>query len=326
MTNQYSYAEDFAGKIPEVAHKKTAAPNISSAARVYMMSKAQKDTAVSGYRSGDDNGQKYMTSEDFVTYFRNRDKVKEKTVRCANAPEHRDEVRIRPMGVVNADAVSTVSTDNAEPGKILRSATGKMPTKETVARTKTAAPNISKVMRIDKRSTSAFRSDSDVKVYRPTVKGASHETRTFKRVDMQHIKNIANDWMPADKIVNARPAKKDRRLGRIFLGMAGVAVSLMLIVTGSVMLSDATREVKQLQNELHELQGEENVLRMELDMKNDVNLLRERAVSELGMISKEYVEANYLEMSGVDSIKNYDNTSDDEGVGFSTILSAFGIN
>jgi len=44
------------------------------------------------------------------------------------------------------------------------------------------------------------------------------------------------------------------------------------------------------------------------------------------MISKEYVEANYLEVSGVDSIKTYDNTSDDEGVGFSTILSAFGIN
>ena len=132
--------------------------------------------------------------------------------------------------------------------------------------------------------------------------------------------------MPPEEIVKAKPAKKDRRLGRIFLGMAGVAVSLMLIVTGSVMLSDATRDVKQLQSELLALQSEETVLRMELDMKNDVNVLRERAISELGMISKEYVEANYLDMSGVDSIKTYDVTSDNEGIGLSTILSAFGIN
>ena len=166
-------------------------------------------------------------------------------------------------------------------------------------------------------------------IYRPKTRSTSYETKTFKKVgagSIESIKHIANEWMPPEEIVNAKPVKKDRRLGRMFLGLAGVAVSLMLIVTGSVMLSDANREVKQLQNELLELQMKESELRMELDMKNDVNLLRERATSELGMISKEYVEANYLDMSGTDSIKIYDNTSDDEGVGFSTILSAFGIN
>lgn len=321
MTNQYSYTEDFAGKIPEVSHKKTAVPNISSAARVYMMSKAHNESVARVYRSGNDNGQKYMTGEDFVAYFRNRESVKEKTVRYVNSTAVRnEEIKTRPMGTVNADA---------EPGRIIRSASGKMPTRETVARTKTAAPNISKVIKIEKNAKRDVRLENDVKVYRPKTKKASFETRTFKRVNsenIERIKNIANDWMPPEDIVKAKPAKRDRRFGRIFLGMAGVAVSLMLIVTGSVMLSDATRDVKQLQNELIGLQAEENVLRMELDMKNDVNLLRERAVSELGMISKEYVEANYLEVGGVDSIKTYDNTSDDEGVGFSTILSAFGIN
>ena len=75
MTNQYSYAADFAGKMPEVTHKKAVAPNISSAAKIYMMSKAQKDTVVNVYKSGNDNGQKYMTGEDFVTYFRKNDLV-----------------------------------------------------------------------------------------------------------------------------------------------------------------------------------------------------------------------------------------------------------
>ena len=321
MTNQYSYAADFAGKMPEVTHKKAVAPNISSAAKIYMMSKTQKDTVVNVYKSGNDNGQKYMTGEDFVTYFRNRESVNANKVKSVNEPIVRPvEIKNRPMGAVNAEA---------EPGVILRSATGKMPTKETVTRARTATPNISNVIKLDKSVNNAPRFDNDVKIYRQKPKASSFETRTFKTVNsgnIERIKSIANEWMPPEEIVKAKPAKKDRRLGRIFLGMAGVAVSLMLIVTGSVMLSDATRDVKQLQSELLALQSEETVLRMELDMKNDVNVLRERAISELGMISKEYVEANYLDMSGVDSIKTYDVTSDNEGIGLSTILSAFGIN
>ena len=65
---------------------------------------------------------------------------------------------------------------------------------------------------------------------------------------------------------------------------------------------------------------------MELDMKNDVNVLRQRATSELGMIGKEYVEAQYLNISGSDSIKVFEDNSANDEVGFSTILSAFGIN
>ena len=321
MTNQYSYAADFAGKMPEVTHEKTVAPNISSAAKIYMMSKAQKDKVVNVYKSGNDNGQKYMTGEDFVAYFRSRESASVKRVRTDNEPVARPtEAKSRPMGAVNSEA---------EAGAILRSATGKMPTKETVTRARTATPNISKVIKLDKGVKDASRFDNDVKIYRQKPKTSSLETRTFKTVNagnIERIKSIANEWIPPEEIVKAKPAKKDRRLGKIFLGMAGVAVSLMLIVTGSVMLSDATRDVKQLQSELLALQSEEAVLRMELDMKNDVNVLRERAVTELGMISKEYVEANYLDMSGVDSIKTYDVNSDNEGIGLSTILSAFGIN
>ena len=72
MTNQYSYADEFAARMPEVSHKRNDTQNLSSAARVYMMSRMQKENVASNYRSGNDNGQKYMTSDDFVTYFRNR--------------------------------------------------------------------------------------------------------------------------------------------------------------------------------------------------------------------------------------------------------------
>ena len=71
MTNQYSYAETFAKTKVEAPKKKIAESNISSAAKVYMLSRTQEDGTVSGYRNGNNTGQRYMTGEDFVTYFQN---------------------------------------------------------------------------------------------------------------------------------------------------------------------------------------------------------------------------------------------------------------
>ncbi len=311
MTNQYSYTEDFAGKIPEVTHKKTATPNISSAAKVYMMSRMQKERGVDVKRNGNDNGQKYMTSEDFVTYFKSRDNIREQTAQRVVKASEASAAKQRPMGEVNADERA---------GQIIRSASGKMPTRENVQRTKTAAPNVSKMVKINKK-------ENDVKIYSPKAqKSKGFETAVFSKIDpqkLEKIKNVANDWAPKDEIVKVRSRKTDRRFGRMILGMAGVAISLMLIVSGSVMLSDAARDVKALENEVKELKIEEASLRLELDMKNDINILRQRATTELGMIGKEYVEADYLDMNGVDEIKVHE---DDEEVGFSAILSAFGIN
>ena len=107
--------------------------------------------------------------------------------------------------------------------------------------------------------------------------------------------------------------------------MAGVAVSLMLIVSGSVLMSGANREVKELENELKQLEKTEEQLILELEMKNDVNVLRDRASGDLGMIRKEYVDANYLGNAGMDGIEVFEDENDDKGVGISAILSAFGI-
>ena len=318
MTNQYSYAEDFVNTRPEASQKKTATPNISSAAKVYMLSRAQKENVTNSYRSGSDNGQKYMTSEDFVTYFRNRQNSTSENVQRVAAYEN----------ARNAKAMSSVN-DN-RPGDILRSASGAMPTRENVERSRGNRPNVSEAVRINKSG--AKLSDERVKIYTPKSNSngkKSFETRVFSTIDrekLEKIKTVANDWLPKDEIVEVKRTKKDRKLPKIFLGLAGVAISLMLIVTGSVMLSDATRDVKQLENELRALRETENELKLELDMKNDVNVLRERATLELGLISKEYVEAGNLNAGGSDSIKAHADESADDKIGFSTILSAFGIN
>ena len=315
MTNQYSYAEDFASKKREISQKRTEASNISSAAKIYMMNRMQKESVADDYRSGNNNGQKYMTSEDFVTYFRSREAKPQRAVNT--------QPKSAPMEAV---AKQMSSVREQRPGDILRSASGSMPTKESVKRTQPRS-NISGAVRINKTSVSPNPQSEDVKIYTPSAKAKKNfETRVFSAIGPQNaerIKALANDWLPKEEIVSAKRQKKSGSIKGMLLGIAGVAVSLMLIVSGSVMLNEATRDVKRLENEVRALQKEEDILKLELDMKNDVNVLRDKAVGELGMIDKQYVEAFYLNTMGADGIESYESEKTKD-VGFSTILSAFG--
>ena len=339
MTNQYSYAETFSGSKVEAPKKKIPESNISSAAKVYMLSRMQEDGAVRGYRNGNDNGQKYMTGEDFVTYFQSRGK----------APA-------RPENV----AKSTVST-----AEIYRSRpSDNQSAKENTARYSKAspkaaygAPNVSESIKIYRPAakkpktelgTKAFAdNDDDVKIYIPGSKSAASveitdaktvrfspkkpgrsETAVFTKVTSEKvskIKKVADEWLPEDKIVKAKKEKRTARpFSRMLFAVAGTAISLMLIVSGSVMISGANRDVKDLENELHELKASENELGLELEMKNDVNVLRDRATEDLGMIRKEYVEANYLDVSGSDGIEVHEK-EEEKNLGVAAILSAFGL-
>ena len=317
MTNQYSYAQEFASKASEATPVSANNKNISSAAKVYMMSRMQKENAASNYRSGSNNGQKYMTSEDFVTYFRSRQGI------AHSVSDAQNEKNAKPMSSVK---------DN-KPGEILRSASGTMPTRESVQRGKYPRPNVSAAVKINREDTQIHQpGNARIDYSKPAVNGkrrSSFDTAVFAKVKpskLSQVKAVADEWMPEEKIVTAKKPKKERSFKGMFLGMAGVAISLMLIVSGSVMLSDASRDVKRLEKEAKELREKEIVLQMELDMKNDINVLREKATADLGMIGKEYVEAKYLNINGSDSIKVHEADSAKKEIGFSTILSAFGIN
>lgn len=297
MTNQYSYAEDFSKSAKKPAQKQ-ATPNISSAAKVYMLSRKEKENAASGFRNGEYKGSKYMTQEDFLTYY-SRGKVS-----------------------YAAGTRKTVSEEHA--GEILRS-------RNTSTKTNSASSNVSGGVRLSKENDTAG-DDSDVKIYRPGTgkrkplreDGA---TNVFKRAEgerMRKIKAVANDWLPEEKIVDVKVKRSPRRMARAALAIAGIAISLMMIVGGSVLVSDAGREAKELENELAELELQRSELSFELDMKNDINVIRDRAVNELGMIRKEYVDAKYLDVSGIDSIQAHE-SEDEKEVGLSAILSAFGL-
>ena len=297
MTNQYSYAEDFAANVKKPAEKH-ADPNISSAAKVYMISRMNKENAARDYRNGEFKGNKYMTSEDFVTYFRSRGKV-----------NYAEGTRKK------------VTEENA--GEILRGRTNSE---------SGASGNGNKGGNRTNRDFSRASAEEDVKVYSPGAKkkaGPNIDGRTevFGRssgAGVERIKAVAKEWLPEEKIVDVKVKRSPRRIARAAVAIAGIAVSLMMIVGGSVLVSDANREAKELENELKTLEIQRNELDLELDIKNDINLLRDKAVNELGMIRKEYVDAQYLDVGGNDSIQAHKD-EEEKNVGIGAILSAFGL-
>ena len=109
-----------------------------------------------------------------------------------------------------------------------------------------------------------------------------------------------------------------------FAAIVAVAVSLMLIVASSVMIHHGEKRVSQLTVEVSELAGEVSDLQSELDVKNDLLLIRDIATDEFGMVEEKYVKMQYLSMGSGDSIEVFEEKKQ-ESVGIAAILSAIGL-
>ena len=109
-----------------------------------------------------------------------------------------------------------------------------------------------------------------------------------------------------------------------FAAIIAVAASLMLIVASSVMIQHGEKRVSQLTVELSELAGEVSDLQSELDVKNDLLIIRDIATDEFGMVDEKYVKMQYLSMGSGDSIEVFEEKKQ-ENVGISAILSAIGL-
>ncbi len=109
-----------------------------------------------------------------------------------------------------------------------------------------------------------------------------------------------------------------------FAAIVAVAVSLMLIVASSVMVHHGEKRVSQLTVEVNELAGDVSDLKSELDVKNDLLVIRDIATEEFGMVEEKYVKMQYLSMGSGDSIEVFEEKKQ-ESVGISAILSAIGL-
>ena len=79
--------------------------------------------------------------------------------------------------------------------------------------------------------------------------------------------------------------KKTRMPKRVLPALALVTLSLLMVVCSSVMVSRASREVSKLENQIESLEDIRDDLDADLEVKNNMLMIKEIAVKEYGMIS-----------------------------------------
>ena len=256
----------YSGRGVSVNVKNTARAQIATERRDAIASAESRITydRVSGisneYRSGEYKGSKYMTSDDFVRYFRNRESYSMPT--------------------------SLKSAQQSMDAKAQRS--------QSLA---------------TRRGGSAV--DSMV-----STESSSKEGHLKTRIE-----TFIKKWFPAEPTKGRSIGERLRLPTAAIGGMAAFALSLGLIVGGSVMIGNASSEVGSLNATISHLQTEETELQSQLDLKYNVQDIEEDAKT-LGMINKEYARKAYLEVGEDEEIEIYE--QEDTKVGLAALLNALG--
>ena len=213
------------------------------------------------YRSGEYKGSKYMTSDDFVRYFRNRDNYN--------------------MPLALRGAQQSMS-DKAQKSRSITARRGGMG--ESVV----------------------------------PAEGSSKEGHLKTRIE-----TFINKWFPKEPVQGRSEGERLRFPMAAVGGMAAFALSLGLIVGGSVMIGNASSEVGSLNAQISHLESQQTELQSQLDLKYNVQDIEEDAKS-LGMINKEYAEKKYIDVASDEDIEIYE--QEETNVGFAALLNALGFN
>lgn len=213
------------------------------------------------YRSGDYNGSKYMTSEDFVRYFRSR--------RAFYMP----------------------SAQKAQEAKAEEAANASVPQRKNGASPASPAESGSKEGHIERLLSVA--------------------------------KSLFVKWFPIERSEGRSEGARSKFPVPVLAGIAVFAISMSLIVSGSVMVGDATAIVGKLDSEIATLEAEKSDLEGKLDLKYTVEEI-EKDAKTLGMVKREYADSEYVTIKDDDEINIYDDGKE-ENISLAALLSAFGI-
>ena len=159
----------------------------------------------------------------------------------------------------------------------------------------------------------------------PVCEARALSIERVAKTPIAFVKNIfasAFEWFD----FSVRGARRETR--RIpfsaFAAILAVAISLMLIVASSVMLTRAESRINSLTVKMESLTDEVADLQSDVNVQSNLLELREIAVEQYGMIDQRFLEMSYLDTQAEDRIDAYEEERD-EGIGLSALLSALGI-
>lgn len=141
----------------------------------------------------------------------------------------------------------------------------------------------------------------------------------------------AGETFPRETEMTVSREKARRIPAGAVAALVTVAVSMSLVIGSTVLVSQSTREVSELKDALAEKQAVVSTLNDQIDLKNDLLGIRDKAVNELGMVNEKYLSGDCLDPASESGRQDYLEVFEDgrgrteeEQSGWAAILSAFG--
>ena len=135
---------------------------------------------------------------------------------------------------------------------------------------------------------------------------------------------LAREWLCPDDRALRRTKERVRLPLATIATFIIIAVSLMLLVSGSVMVANATKEVSDLRYEVNSLASEAAQLEDKLEAGIDYFEVYRVATEEYGMVDAGYVSASYLNRETENKLQAH-TVTEDNTTGLATLLAAIGI-
>ncbi len=249
----------------------------SSAPNAYLVSRRDKGGVADKYKNGEFNGQKYMTTGDFLKYYNS----------------HKTPVTPTPVR-----RPAPVTKEFASP----KTSSAQNPERRAMPRPE---PNVSAARPIKR-----FDPKADT-IVMPAIGN--------KKKIKNKIVTLFEKWFPAERSGEKRTEEKKKLPVASIALIVSASVAMTLIVSTTVMVSDARTELSDTKHEIAVLEKQRDALEEELVKRDDLEMINEYAQNKLGMIRKEFVSSSYMDISEGDSVNS---EIEDGGDELATLLSA----
>lgn len=154
-----------------------------------------------------------------------------------------------------------------------------------------------------------------------TVRKAGENLKNLPSQTVKTVKKRYLLWFDPRK---GSTEKEKRRFPlSAFAAVAAVAISMMLIVAGSLMVIGAETQISRLNSQITDLHEEIADLRSDLESTVDLLEIRRIATEEYGMVSEEYLKMEYIAMDR-EEIAEVKEKKSGSGIGLAGLLSAIG--
>lgn len=154
-----------------------------------------------------------------------------------------------------------------------------------------------------------------------TVRKTGENLRKLPSQTVETVKKRHSLWFDPRK---GSTEKEKRRFPlSAFAAVAAVAVSMMLIVAGSLMVIGAETQISRLNAEITKLHEDITDLKSDLETSVDLLEIRRIATEEYGMVGEEYLKMDYIALDR-DEIAEVKGEKKNSGIGLAGLLSAIG--